>query len=382
MAAAIRSKGEPVRYLDRHGFSALLGVLVDRGYRLVGPTERDGAIVLDEIDGVDDLPRGVRESHAPGRYRLEHAGDGYLFRWAHGPDAGKRYLFPPRETIQTAARGADGTIRIEQAPLPEVRYAFVGLRACDLAAIEIQDRVFLAADPAYRARREGSFTIGVNCEVPGETCFCASMGTGPRCTAGFDLALTELADGFTVQLGSVGGAELLDELHARAATPAEVAASDDVSDAAVGRMGHTIEAHEVPPLLARNRDHPRWDEVAARCLACANCTAVCPTCFCHDIADTISLDGTRASRDREWASCFSEGFSHMSSGEVRPSTRARYRQWLTHKFSSWVEQYGTSGCVGCGRCITWCPVGIDVTEEIAAIRATDGAVRVTAGGLP
>ena len=365
-----------MRYLDRGGFTALLETLVERGYTLVGPTVRDGAIVLDPIDGADDLPRGVREVHAPGRYTLVQEDDMFLFRWAHGPDAGKRYLFPPRETIQTGERAPDGSLTIQPSPLPEVRYAFVGLRACDLAAIDVQDRVFMAADPAYRARRDGAFTIGVNCELPGATCFCASMGTGPRCAAGFDLALTELEEGFTAEIGTVPGAEILDLVHARAATAEEIAASQAVTPAAIERMGREVETDGLPALLARNREHPRWDDVASRCLTCTNCTMVCPTCFCHDLTDTISLDGTRAHRDREWASCFSEEFSHMSFGEVRSSARSRYRQWLTHKFSSWVDQFGTSGCVGCGRCITWCPAGIDVTEEIAVIRASDGETRL------
>jgi ferredoxin len=365
-----------VRYLDRDGFATLLEVLVERGYTLIGPVVRDGAIVLDPIRGADDLPRGVRERHAPGRYTLEDVGDAYWFRWAHGPDAGKRYLFPPRETVQTGVHSPDGALTIQPAPPPDVRYAFVGLRACDLAAIDVQDRVFLAADPAYRARREGAFTIGVNCELPGATCFCVSMGTGPRCTAGFDLALTELEDGFTAEIGTVEGADVLDRVRARAATPEEVEASAAVTAAATQRMGRAVETDGLPALLARNREHPRWDEVASRCLTCTNCTMVCPTCFCHDLTDTISLDGTHAHRDREWASCFSEEFSHMSFGEVRPSARARYRQWLTHKFSSWVDQFGTSGCVGCGRCITWCPAAIDVTEELAVIRASDGETRL------
>jgi formate hydrogenlyase subunit 6/NADH:ubiquinone oxidoreductase subunit I len=366
-----------VRYLDRDGFAELLDSLVDRGYTLVGPTVRDGAIVLDPIEGEEDLPRGMREVHAPGRYSLEDAGDEYLFRWAHGPDAGKRYLFPSRERILEGERDAEGRVSISPVPLPEVRYAFVGLRACDLAAMAIQDRVFMAADPAYRARREGAFTIGVNCELPGSTCFCASMGTGPRCTSGFDLALTELPDGFTVEVGSEAAADVLAGLETRDATEEEIATSHAISVEAAERMGREVEdAGSVPALLARNREHPRWDDVASRCLTCTNCTMVCPTCFCHDITDGISLDGTHAHRDREWASCFSEEFTHLSFGEVRPSGRSRYRQWLTHKFSSWVDQFGTSGCVGCGRCITWCPAAIDVTEEIAVIRASDGEVRL------
>jgi ferredoxin len=364
------------RSLDRDGLGRLLDLLVERGYELIGPTVRDGAIVLDRIDGVGDLPRGIREVQGPGTYRLEQTGDDRLFEWAHGPDSGKRYLFPPRETIQTGTKDPDGDVRIAPAPLPDERYAFVGLRACDLHAIEIQDRVFMVADPAYRERRERSIAIGVNCSAPGETCFCVSMGTGPRCTMGYDVALTELDDGFTAEAGTDAGAELLAALALGDADAAQVAASAAVTARAVERMGRRLETADLPGLLYRNREHPRWDEVADRCLTCTNCTMVCPTCFCHDLTDEISLDGTEATRQREWASCFSEEFSHMSFGEVRSSARSRYRQWLTHKFASWIDQFGTSGCVGCGRCITWCPVGIDVTEEIAAIRLTDGEVRV------
>ncbi|MGE5225603.1 MAG: 4Fe-4S dicluster domain-containing protein [Planctomycetaceae bacterium] len=367
-----------MRFLDRDGFERMLAMLAERGYDVIGPTVRDGAIVLDRIEGVEDLPRGVREVHGPGSYRLEETGEDRLFAWAHGPDAGKRFLFPPRETIRSGTRDEHGRASVHPAPLADVRYAFVGLRSCDLHAIEIQDRVFLMADPAYRERRERSLFIGVNCEEPGATCFCSSMATGPRCSSGFDLALTELADGgFTVDIGTPAGAELLDALRATKAVGARIAESYAVTEHAIERIRtHLDDAADVPALLQRNREHPRWDEVAERCLTCTSCTMVCPTCFCHDLVDAVSLDGTRWSREREWASCFSETFSHMASGNVRSSARSRYRQWLTHKFSSWVDQFGTSGCVGCGRCITWCPVGIDVTEEIEAISATDGRTEV------
>jgi ferredoxin len=365
-----------MRFLDREGFARLIGVLADRGYEVIGPTVRDGAIVLDHVERVEDLPRGIRETQAPGRYELERVDDDRVFAWAHGPDSGRRFLSPPRETIRTAVRRDDGRIEPHAERLPEVRYAFVGLRACDLAAIEVQDRVFLIAEPSYRARRENAVFIAVNCEFPGSTCFCTSMGTGPRCTAGFDLALTELDDGFTAVIGTPVGAELLDAVHAAAADEAQIEASHAVTDRARDAMGREFDTTDLPGLLYRNRTHPRWDQVASRCLACTNCTMVCPTCFCHDAVETVSLDGTRSTRERQWASCFSEEFSHMASGSVRTSVKSRYRQWLTHKFAAWIDQFGTSGCVGCGRCITWCPVGIDVTEEVAAIRATDGEVRL------
>jgi len=364
-------------YLAREGLDRLIRSLGEQGYEVVGPTVRDGAIVLDHLDGLGDLPAGVREEQGPASYELTQTGDGRLFDWAHGPDAGKRFLFPPRELLATITRNGDG---MRTAPDPEegAPLAFVGLRSCDLHAIAVQDRVFMDLDPTYRRRRERAVFVGVNCAVPGGTCFCVSMGTGPRCSAGFDLALTELEEGFVVEVGSPKGEELLSSLSTREATEEETAEVDRIVGVATERMGRTLDTSDMPDLLVRNRTHPRWQDVAARCLACANCTNVCPTCFCHDVVDGVSLSGHVATRTREWASCFSAEYSWTAGEVVRDSRASRYRQWLTHKFATWIDQYGTSGCVGCGRCITWCPVGIDVTEEVAAIRVADGEVEVVA----
>ncbi len=372
-----------MQHIDRAGFGRLLDELKARGYELIGPTVRDGAIVLDSIEGLSDLPAGIREVQGPGRYRLERRADDRLFDWAHGPDSAKQLLFPAREHLATAVK-ANGDLRIAAAPQDERRFAFIGLRSCDLHAIAIQDRVFLdgpAPDPRYAARRRGSFFVGVNCSTPGETCFCASMDTGPRCTVGFDIALTELAEGFLAEVGTARGHEALTAIGPRAASDDEQTEAERIRRDAVDAMGRELDTSDMPALLYRNRDHPRWEVVADRCLACGNCTSACPTCFCHDVVDTSDITGTTATRTREWASCFSVEFSHTAGGDVRSSREARYRQWLTHKFASWIDQFGTSGCVGCGRCITWCPVGIDVTEEIAAIRETDGARAVEQEGV-
>jgi Fe-S-cluster-containing hydrogenase component 2 len=125
----------------------------------------------------------------------------------------------------------------------------------------------------------------------------------------------------------------------------------------------------VPAGLQAALEHPRWDDVARRCLTCGNCTMVCPTCFCTQVTDTTDLTGDHAERWRRWDSCFTLEYSHVHGGSVRTSTRSRYRQWLTHKLSTWHDQFGTTGCVGCGRCIAWCPVGIDLTEEVRALLA-------------
>jgi ferredoxin len=286
----------------------------------------------------------------------------------------KRFLHPPRVRLWQAERDAD-TIRVApEAPLAE-RFAFIGVRACELHATAIQDRVLLGGeyvDPQYLARREGAFVVAVNCGKAGGTCFCVSMNTGPKAEKGFDLALTELiGEGrhvFLVESGSDEGRGVLAEVPHRSATRDEVEAAQAVTARTAAAMGREMRTDDVREILMCNIEHPRWDDVASRCLSCANCTMVCPTCFCTTVEDTTDLTGEHAERWQSWDSCFTKDFSHIHGGSVRPSARSRYRQWMTHKLATWIDQFGTSGCVGCGRCITWCPVGIDITEEVRAIR--------------
>ena len=365
--------------LTLDALARLLAALREDGYQLMGPTVRDGAIVHAQIGGVEDLPRGWTETQEAGTYRLVRREDEALFGYSVGPQSWKQMFFVPRLRLFTVRRTDAGlSMQPEDAPAP--RLALIGARSCDIHAIEVQDRTFLRGpqvDPDYAQRRQDTFIVAVNCGQAGGTCFCVSMGTGPKATFGFDIALTELLDPhrFLAQPGSERGAALLQQVGADAAAPADAEAGERIVAATAGSMGRRLETNNLKSLLYRNLEHPRWDDVADRCLSCTNCTLVCPTCFCATIEDTSDLAGTTAERWRRWDSCFTLDHSYLHGGSVRASTRARYRQWLTHKLASWIDQFGTSGCVGCGRCVTWCPVGIDITQEVSAIRATDGARR-------
>lgn len=351
----------------------LFAALAARGFSIVGPTLRDGAIVFGDIHGVDDLPAGWTDVQEAGKYRLQRRGDAALFGYAVGPHSWKKFLFPPDVRLWSARRQGS-SFEVETGKDAAPKFAFIGVRACDLAAIGIQDHVFMGtyADPTYKARREQAFVVAVNCGTAGGTCFCVSMKTGPKAQRGFDLALTEVIESgrhfFIVETGSKSGAELLAELCLRDADACEVAAAEAVVADTAAHMGRTLDADGIKDLLYRNYEHPRWGEVAERCLTCANCTMVCPTCFCSTVEDVTDLSGDHAERWRRWDSCFTMDFSYIAGGSVRASPKARYRQWMTHKLATWHDQFGTSGCVGCGRCITWCPVGIDITEEARAIR--------------
>lgn len=358
------------------GLDVLLAELAGRGYDLVGPTVREGVVVFDRISSVADLARGVVDDQGPGEYRLRESGGTRLFEVTCGPESAKRFLFPPRETLAKVRRDQH-KLSVEEVPIEAHPVAILGLRSCDLHAIRTQDAVFLGGRPdrRYRARRDAAFLVGVDCARAGSTCFCASMGTGPACSTGFDIALTELESGdLLVRAGTAAGEEVLAVLPTDDALPEDLAEAAAAEARTAASMGREVRTEGLRDVLYRNLEHPRWSKAAEQCLACGNCTAVCPTCFCHDVVDTASLTGDVAERSREWASCFSLEFSHLAGHDVRASRDARYRQWATHKFAGWVDQFGTSGCVGCGRCITWCPVGIDITAELAAIREADGEV--------
>jgi len=366
--------------ISREGLQDLIDLLRRRGYCVVGPTLRDNAIVYDEVTALGDLPAGWTDHQEAGSYRLSRRDDEALFGYVVGPHSWKKFLHPERLRLWQARRQADGISLIEDAEAVP-RFALLGARSCELHAMAIQDKVFMTVehrDEDYSLRRENALIIAVNCGQAGGTCFCVSMQTGPQATSGFDLALTEILDGdshrFVVEAGSQQGDEILEELVHEKASEQDLKAAQAAVATARSQMGRTMDTAGIRELLQRNPEHARWDDVASRCLNCANCTMVCPTCFCTTVEDVTDLGGEHAERWRRWDSCFTLDFSYIHGGSVRKSSKSRYRQWMTHKLANWIDQFGSSGCVGCGRCITWCPVGIDITEEVAAIRADKVAV--------
>lgn len=396
-----QSAEQPTVVIDLDGFDALLAELARRGYRTVGPVVKDGtAIVHGPIETTSDLPVGWHDEQAPASYRLRRSDDEARFSWAVGPQSPKSWLLPPEEVLWRA-RDEGGGLSYLPMPTLDAPTALVGIRPCELAGITVLDRVLLegaVADARYARRRRAAFLLVVECGSPSSSCFCTSMGTGPSlgpdADAAADLVLCELAPGsatprapdeggvaaahrFVVRAASATGRELLGRVPHQPAAPEDLSAREAVLAAARQRIVRRLDTEGLAERLAGEPDHPRWAAVSERCLACGNCTMVCPTCFCSDIDDLSDLSGTLERRAR-WSSCFELDHSFLHGGPVRSSTASRYRQWATHKLSSWHDQFDSSGCVGCGRCITWCPVGIDLTEEVTAVRS-DAA---SPGALP
>ncbi|MCP9449138.1 MAG: 4Fe-4S dicluster domain-containing protein [Nitrospira sp.] len=352
----------------------VLDLLSAKGYRIVGPTLREGAVVWDTITRISDLPIGWRDRQEPGRYRLERTGSPEIFGVVHGPQSLKPFVFSPHEPLLRIERAKGGFSVSPQFPKQE-KIAILGARSCDLAGLSIQDHIFLKGsyrDPPYARRRENLFVIVVHCTRALSTCFCSSMKTGPRAQIGFDLALAELDGVILIEAGSQAGREVMAELSLQPVPEALQAEAAKRIDACADSQTHLQGQATLPQALYDAHDHHRWDEVASRCLACTNCTMVCPTCFCHTVEDRPTLDRQTTERTRLWDSCFTHEHGYIHGKNIRPTIKDRYRMWLTHKFAAWHNQFGMSGCVGCGRCITWCPVGIDVREEIAALLAPNG----------
>jgi ferredoxin len=359
-------------FLTLEQLPVLIAALMQRGYRCLGPEARNGAIVMAELLSPEALARGLQAEQAPGHYQLTTDPRNRYFAWANGPQAIKPHAFAAQETLWQVQRDEQGGLQFAAVRPEAPSLAIIGARACDLAALALQDAHFLQQgrrDPHYAERREKLFLVAVQCAEPAATCFCASTGDGPTPTVGYDISLAELADGFVAQAGSDKGKAVLDALKPQAATGQQIEAAREQGLLAAAAQKRSLPGRSLRDPLLANLEHPRWDEVAARCLACGNCTAVCPTCFCHAESDEPALDGQSSQHLRTWDSCFGESHGHLHGFNVRPDIRSRYRQWLTHKLAGWHDQFGRSGCVGCGRCIAWCPVGIDLTEEVAALTA-------------
>ena len=371
-------------FLPHDRVNDLIERLRDEGFRTIGPRIVDQAIVLGDLDHSDSLPRGWLDEQEAGHYRLRRDEDAGWFDFVVGPQSLKPFLLPPRETLFQIDRTPDRQWSVTEPRERDRPLAVIGVRGCDVAALAILDKVFLDGphrDPRYARRRAELFLVGISCRRAAPTCFCHSMDTGPELRGGCDVELREVAAGFLVRGNTKRGHSIVSALDVEMATAEVVADSNRrttrLQEEMAGRAsrrsrhgaGRWVDRTGLHDRLMQGLDHEHWKSVAERCLACANCTMVCPTCFCTTVDDVSDLHNEHVVRQRRWESCFTTEHSYTVAGPVHPSTASRYRQWLVHKLASWEDQFGTTGCVGCGRCITWCPVGIDVTEEVRYFEA-------------
>ncbi len=356
------------RIFAREDLQLLLELLKQRGFEILGPRAADGMISFAPLSSADQLPWGVEDEQEAGRYRLADGPANRAFFWTSAAQSIKPLAFPAAEGLWQVRFSDDGRPRFsETLPAPKP-IAIIGVRACDLAALELLDRHFYdKGDPWYRARRDALCTVAVNCARSAATCFCRSTGDGPSVNSRHDLLLDEIEDGFVIQAGSPLGEALIADCDWQPASAEHLADAKVQTEAAASTQTRSLPEVDLESMLGNRANVAAWQKIGEQCLACGNCTAVCPSCFCHRHTEEPALDAASSSHGREWDSCFSNDHSLMHGQPHRREISHRYRQWLSHKLGGWHSQYGRSGCTGCGRCITWCPVGIDLTRSVSAV---------------
>ena len=369
---------ETTAMLDTAGLDRLVDVLIERGYRVVGPTVRDNAIVLAELESAEDLPAAGGSTVGPGHYRLHRRDDDAAFAHSAGPQSWSSSCTHPGNGCDQMIAGGEMSDGAAQKSIP--RYAFIGVRGCDLAGIATLDRVLGGGkfpDGSFARCRRQIFVVAVNCTEPGGLCFCASMGTGPavgtrlrpcpdrtRRRRRASLPCRRRHRGWC--RGTGGDTALPGRRSMKSAVP------EPTSKRRPHRMGRQMPSGNLRDLLRVLAGVAAVGGGGQPLPDMWNCTMVCPTCFCTSTEDVTDLTGEHAERWQNWASCFEPDLSYIHGGNVRQSGASRYRQWLTHKLGTWHDQFGMSGCVGCGRCIAWCPTGIDITEEMNKMASADG----------
>ena len=379
------AQSEPAMYYTaaKGSVHRLILNLQARGFTVVGPSLSEGVVRLRELRGVGDLASGVVDVQGPGSYILSGE-SATVFASVNGPDSPKKYLHPSEVEMSRLADKGNG-LELVSAFRSDRKYAFFGIRPCDLRGVQVMDRTMLVPgfeDPVYSTLRDDSIFIVANCTKAGANCFCASMGTGPAAESGYDVAITELPEKllFEIPRGERG---LFRGIELKAATEEELREGEEMVRSAREHMGRRISEKDPARKMYAALDSPVWGKAADRCLACGNCTMVCPTCFCNTMIDRTDLKDGTVSRVRVWDSCLSKDFVYSAGGNPRQARTARYRQFVMHKFAYWPDEFGTYGCVGCGRCITWCPVGIDITDTLNAVLKDqqDSARKVEASPL-
>lgn len=293
-----------------------------------------------------------------------------LFRPVKGPEevaldyqnttmSPKEWFFPLSEAIFSYRR-EDNKVILEPKEAPQEVVLF-GIRPCDARGLAVLDKPFFQApaDGLYAQRRERATLVGLACRDSGPACFCDSMGGGPADEAHVDVMLTEVKEGYIVKAVTTKGAKLLISAQIQEGETTEPAIAQPKA----------VQSRGIAAAMRRQFDSDYWSKVGDRCLHCNICAYVCPTCYCFDIRDFPV--GDRIERVRSWDSCQSPAFTRIAGGyERRPSKGERMRQRFAHKLLYFPGQWeGVLHCVGCGRCVTACPVNIDIREVIEDVNA-------------
>jgi len=353
------------RLIFAEELTQIVAVLMAEGYTVIGPKDKKLALNLEKLSSPDELALGFVSEEKEGYYRLKPAKT-LAIDAAKPMNSPKYYTEKANQLLYTASQ-VNNQWEFKTAVVEPEPIAFFGLNACDVASLYILDLTFKQEfkDPVYEKNRQAvQFVVGVNCTHPGNNCFCSTYNTGPRLTYPYDLGLTCLGETYLVEAGSQKGKEVLAKLKSEPASQAHLQQKETLLEKAKKQMSKAFNLKKACQVLADNYEHPYWDEPSERCLSCANCINVCPTCYCYQIYRRANLSADEVAVFRSLDACHHLEFAAVHGGNFRPRRVDRLRHWVNHKIFWTIEQYGVPGCVGCGRCITWCPTAIDITEPV------------------
>ena len=296
-------------------------------------------------------------------------GEEPLLTFANTKNAPKGVFFPRTEVMIRYVRTPKGTV-LKGVELEARDAVLFGVRPCDARSFVLLDLLFdqdKYKDPYYIAKREKATVVTLACTpVPYTACFCTSVGGGPVDGTGSDVLVTDIGDAYLVEFLTPKGERLVKYFGEAKATAEAENKKETAAKEAIEQIKSVIPAREVKPILDVSFDHPFWDTIHKRCLACGTCTYLCPTCHCFDISDEMKYDDGR--RLRNWDSCMFPLFTKETSGHnPRPTQKERWRQRVMHKFKYYVDNFNAVACVGCGRCVMYCPVNIDIRKIVEDI---------------
>ncbi|MBT4835845.1 MAG: 4Fe-4S dicluster domain-containing protein [Methylococcales bacterium] len=355
-------------FLPRARLNDLFQSLLDHGYRIMAPVVRDDSILYQQINSADALPHGIIDDRHNGSYQIAQAKTPRCFAWSNPQQSLKSFVFSPVEILWKSFY-KDNELVFQAIKAEAQPTVIFGVKGCDIAGLQLLDQHFYhkkTPDTHYQQRRDNLILFGINCFRSGSQCFCTNTGDGPNISSPSDCIMSELDEGYIIHHVNSPLTEIIDTLQLKLATTAQQQqATYESSQAALSQQ------QKLPEITANSVfeqwSHPVWNDIADTCLGCGNCTTVCPSCFCHQESSDVSIDLTESSQTRSWDSCFTTQHSYLHGFYIRPERSQRYRQWLSHKFSGWQSQFGRIGCTGCGRCATYCPVGIDPTQVLQTL---------------
>ena len=330
------------KVLAKKNLAKFISKLV-KEYDVFAPVKKEEGILFSKIDKADDMYPS----------------------YSNTKNSVKEFLLPQLEELFRFAKKGNSN-EIIDVKEKKRRSLLFGVRPCDGKAVAMLDKVFLEniPDSYYKSRLENTFVIGMACDTPLQTCFCTSVGGGPFSTEGLDALFVELEEKYLIIPVTKQCEKLF--VHFDNASKEDIKEAEKLKKNAEKRLKPVFEIEGIKEKLDEMFESSIWDEIYQKCIKCGICTYLCPACHCFDVQDeTIGEKGCRV---RNWDSCMFPKFTlHASGHNPRPTQKERWRQRIMHKFNYLKENTGLYGCVGCGRCVEYCPVNLDIRKVIRDI---------------